>query len=135
MEYAAGVTIAIAVGLFASLSGFDRERSFYSTVLVVVATYYLLFAALAGSTDAFLAETLPVLIFAAAAAIGFRRTLWIVVAGLALHGVFDGIHHALITNPGVPAWWPGFCLAFDVAAAVYLAALLIVRRPASSARP
>jgi len=128
MEYAAGVILATAVGLFASLIGFDKERSFYPTVLIVIATYYLLFAAMAKSTDAFVAETFPVLLFAAAAAVGFRGTLWIVVAALALHGVFDLLHHTVITNPGVPAWWPGFCLAFDLTAAAYLALLLVVRR-------
>jgi hypothetical protein len=48
------------------------------------------------------------------------------------HGVFDFIHHFVIDNPGVPSWWPGFCLAFDVLFGVWLAALL-VRRFASGA--
>jgi hypothetical protein len=34
----------------------------------------------------------------------------------------------LIDNPGVPAFWPGFCMAFDVVAAAYLAVLLVRRR-------
>jgi protein-S-isoprenylcysteine O-methyltransferase Ste14 len=50
-----------------------------------------------------------------------------VVAGLALHGIYDFIHPAVITNPGVPTWWPGFCLAYDVIAAAYLAALLLYK--------
>jgi hypothetical protein len=130
MEYAIGVISAVAVGIFASAVGFDKERSFYPVVLLVIAALYILFACMAGSTDALLAEALPALLFGAAAAIGFRRTLWIVVAGLALHGVFDFIHHDLIENPGVPAWWPGFCLSYDVAAAAYLA-VLTLRRKAS----
>jgi hypothetical protein len=32
MEYAVGVIIATAVGLFASLVGFNKERSFYPVV-------------------------------------------------------------------------------------------------------
>jgi hypothetical protein len=128
MEYVIGVIIAAAVGLFAGVIGFDKERSFYPVVLIVIATYYLLFASMAKSSDSLVAEAFPALMFVAAAALGFRRTPWIVVAGLALHGVFDFIHHALITNPGVPAWWPGFCLAYDLTAATYLAALTFVRR-------
>ncbi len=65
---------------------------------IVIATYYLLFAAMAQSTDALLAEAVPMLLFIAVASIGFRRTPWLVVAGLAIHGVFDVFHHALITN-------------------------------------
>jgi hypothetical protein len=28
--------------------------------------------------------------------------------------VFDFFHHSFIENLGVPSWWPGFCLTFDV---------------------
>lgn len=127
MEYAIGFILAVAVGIFASLIGFDKERSFYPVVLIVIAGLYLLFALIGKSGDALLAEVLPMLLFTAAAGFGFRRTPWVVVAGLALHGVFDFIHHAVITNPGVPVWWPGFCLTYDLTAAVYLALLLVAR--------
>lgn len=40
------------------------------------------------------------------------------------HGVFDFSHHLFIKNPGVPVWWPGFCLSFDVLAGGFLAMLL-----------
>jgi hypothetical protein len=33
----------------------------------------------------------------------------------------------LIQNPGVPEWWPGFCLSFDVLAGGFLAMLLMRR--------
>ena len=128
MEYAIGFAAAAVVGLFASVIGFDRERSFYPVVLIVIAGLYLLFAAMSGSTGVLIAEALPALLFVAVAAIGFRKTPWLVVAGLALHGVFDFFHHEVITNPGVPVWWPGWCLAYDVAAAAYLAALILIRR-------
>lgn len=127
MEYAIGIMLAVAVGLFASVVGFDKERSFYPTVLIVIANLYLLFAAMAKSTDALLAETIPMLLFTTAAVLGFRRTLWLAVVGLALHGVFDFLHRAVITNPGVPAWWPGFCSTYDIIAAAYLAMLILVR--------
>jgi len=70
--------------------------------------------------------------FITLAVFGFRSSLWMVVAALGLHGVFDLVHGALISNPGVPVWWPGFCLAYDVAAAAYLA-WLIRTRPARAA--
>ncbi|MEA3057777.1 MAG: hypothetical protein QOF34_592 [Sphingomonadales bacterium] len=119
-----GVGLALAVAIFARLVGFDRERAFYPVVLVVVASYYDLFAVMAGGA-ALIPETIGFVLFAAAAAIGFRTSLWLVVAGLAGHGVFDLLHHALVENPGVPAWWPIWCLAYDVAAAACLAALLV----------
>jgi hypothetical protein len=70
-------------------------------------------------------ETVGLIAFAAAAAIGFRTSLWVVVAALAGHSVFDFFHHALIDNPGVPPWWPIWCLSYDVAAAACLGALIL----------
>ena len=60
-------------------------------------------------------------VFVVAASLGFRRSLWLVVAGLAAHGVQDFFHARLVANPGVPAWWPAFCGTYDVVAAGYLA--------------
>ena len=37
---------------------------------------------------------------------------------------FDFVHHWFIENPGVPHWWPGFCLAFNVIVGVCLAVRL-----------
>jgi hypothetical protein len=55
------------------------------------------------------------------AAAGFKRPLWLVVAALAAHGFFDLVHAEVISNPGVPGWWPEFCLTYDLTAAAFLA--------------
>src|SRR6188768_1884461 len=128
MEFTIGIAAAAAVGLFASVIGFDKERSFYPVVLIVIATLYVLFAVMARSTSSLVGEAIFALVFVAIAAAGFRKTPWLIVAGLALHGVFDFFHHAVIANPGVPAWWPGWCLAYDGVAAAYLAALILIRK-------
>jgi hypothetical protein len=128
MEFAIGIAAATAVGIFATVIGFDKERSFYPVVLIVIAALYILFAVMAGSTDSLIAEAIPAFAFVVLAALGYRKTPWLVVAGLALHGVFDFFHHAIIVNPGVPVWWPGWCLSYDVMAAAYLAALILIRR-------
>jgi hypothetical protein len=54
---------------------------------------------------------------------GFKRNLWLVAAGLAAHGVFDFFRSQIVNNPGVPGWWPSFCLACDVGIAAFLAFL------------
>jgi hypothetical protein len=71
MEYAIGIIVAAAVGAFGTVVGFDKERSFYPVVLIVIA--------------------------------GFS------------------------TNAGVPLFWPGFCLAYDIVAAAYCGGLIVVR--------
>jgi hypothetical protein len=119
-----GAVLALAVGLFATVVGLDRDRAFYPAVTIVVASYYALFAVMGGSTHALVLESLAVAAFLAAAAAGFRRSLWVVAVALVAHGVFDLTHASLVANPGVPAWWPPFCLAYDVTAGAYLAWLL-----------
>ena len=128
MAYLIGVGVAIAVCVFAALSGFDRDRVFYPTLVVVVAHYYILFAAVGNSTQALAWESLGAAVFLALAVAGFKKSLWLAVAALIGHGVFDFFHHLLIQNPGVPAWWPGFCLSFDVLAGGILA-MMLARRP------
>ena len=123
-----GVLLAIAVGLLGTIAGFERDRAYYPVVAIVIASYYALFAVLGGSSQALVLESLAGLLFVVAAIAGFRQSLWIVAGALAAHGVFDFVHPELIPNPGVPAWWPAFCLAFDVTAAAYLAWRLTGRR-------
>ncbi|MDB6147812.1 MAG: hypothetical protein JWO45_1476 [Spartobacteria bacterium] len=128
MEYVIGIVAATAVGLFGTVIGFDKERSFYPVVLIVIAALYLLFATMANSTQSLIAETVPALVFVTMAVVGYRKSAWLVVAGLALHGVFDFFHAAVIANAGVPVWWPGWCLSYDIVAAAYLGALILIRR-------
>jgi hypothetical protein len=116
-----GIALALTVGTFAALARFDRERVFYPTVLIVTASYYALFAVLGADPAALGRETGGFLLFVVASVVGFRRNLWIVVAALSGHAVFDAVHGQLIANAGTPQWWPAFCLAFDVTAAAFLA--------------
>jgi hypothetical protein len=125
MEYLIGAALAAAVGLLATIVGFDRDRAFYPTVMIVIASYYVLFAISGGATTTLAIEVGVMALFAGAAIAGFKRSLWLVVAALLVHGIFDWLRAPLIANPGVPAWWPPFCLAYDVVAAGYLAVRLM----------
>jgi len=44
-----GVFLAVGIAALAKFACFDKDRSFYSTVLVIIASYYVLFAVLSGS--------------------------------------------------------------------------------------
>ena len=122
MAYVLGVVVALLVSAFARIAGFDRDRSFYPTVLIITATYYVLFAAIGQSNEALIVETIVMVLFVAVAVAGFRLKPWMIAAGFAAHAVFDLVHGGMIDNPGVPPWWPAFCLAIDVA----LAGLLLL---------
>ena len=124
LPFVIGIVASAGVALFARTVGLDRDRAFYPTVMIVIALYYVLFAVMTGSIQTVLAESVVMVVFAAAAVAGFKSSLWIVAAALAGHGVFDAFHGHVIENPGVPAWWPAWCFAYDVGAAAGLAWLL-----------
>lgn len=124
MPFVIGIALSAGVALFAKKVGLDRDRAFYPTVVIVVALYYVLFAAMSGSVRTVLIETVVMSVFATVAVVGFKSSAWIVVAALAGHGVFDVFHGHLVENSGVPVWWPAFCSSYDIGAAVWLAWLV-----------
>lgn len=120
MEYLIGIGLAVLAGAVGVVFGMDRDRAFYPLILIVSATYYDLFAIMVGG-GGLGPEGAATLVFFALAIVGYRTSLWVVVAALLGHGLFDLVHPAVIENPGVPGWWPMFCLSFDVGAAGFLA--------------
>jgi hypothetical protein len=132
MAYVVGILLACGVSVLARVVGFDRDRAFYPTVLMVVASYYVLFAVMAPAVHPVLMESAVMTAFVVAAIAGFSLNPWITVSGLVTHGLFDAVHGALLENAGVPIWWPAFCLAYDVGAAACLAWLLTRSQPGGS---
>ena len=131
MAYLIGIGLALAILLLVRLVGLDRDRGFYPTVMIVIALLYGLFAVMGGSMRALGLESVAMAGFIFVTILGFKRNLWWVVGALFAHGVYDFFHHHLFINPGVPAWWPQFCSAFDVVAAAFLAGLIrLAKTPA-----
>lgn len=128
MNIAIGLVLALIVGGSATWAGLDRDRALYPIVMIVIASYYVLFAVMGGATQVLFVELAIGFGFVALAIIGFKFSLWFVVVALAAHGIFDLVHPHLYANPGAPVWWPMFCMAYDVAAAAYLAWLLATSR-------
>ncbi len=123
MEYLVAVVLGLVVAGFAAASGFDRDRSFYPTVLIVIASYYALFAVMGEPRDPALEIEVAVgLVFATLAVLAFKKSMWLAAAGIAGHGFFDFfVHPALVTNPAMPVWWPGFCGTIDIVLGGWLA--------------
>ena len=127
-----GVILAITLGILGTVVGFDRDRSYYATVLAVIGLLYGLWAVISGSTTTLLLESIGILAFVTLSVLGFKTSQWFLVAGLAAHGVYDYFHGHLFANSGVPTFWPMFCGSYDVTAAAYLAWLIWRRRPESA---
>jgi hypothetical protein len=109
-----GVGTAAALIVFGRLTGYEKDKSFFPTILIVIAFYYVLFAFLDNSVSTILIELAVAAFFTLLAVWGGFRLPIIVGAGIALHGLFDFVHVFLYSNSGVPVWWPAFCGSVDV---------------------
>lgn len=114
MAVVVGVLLAIAIAALAKFTRFDEDRSFYATVLVVIASYYVLFAVLDGSSHVLVWELVIAIAFSMVAIIGALFLPTLVGTGIIAHGLFDLVHDVIIENSGVPTWWPSFCGSLDV---------------------
>lgn len=105
------------------------EQLFYAVFLVVIAAFYLAFAAYFGSTTAWRLESAAVALWFIIGLVGVRLPIAL-VAGYLLHGLWDLLHelqqHGAFSafEPGqitvVPLAYGLFCAAFDLFMAVYL---------------
>jgi hypothetical protein len=128
MEYVVGVVLGLGVCGLGTIAGFERDRAFYPVMMIVIASYYALFAVLGGDGRALGVEIAISIVFVCLAVIGFRTSLWIVAAALMGHAGLDLVHDHAVANAGVPAWWPMFCASIDAFAALYLAWRLLSKR-------
>ena len=118
-----GVLSAVAIAALARSTRFDQDRSFYPTVLVVIAAYYILFAVMGGSRQALAWELAAAIAFSTVAIMGALYLPVLVGVGIVAHGLFDFIHHTMIEDAGVPGWWPAFCGSLDVVLGLWVIGL------------
>ncbi len=120
MEYLIGVAFTAALIVLAKTVGFEKDRSFYPTILIVIALLYVLFAALDKRIEVIGIEIVIASLFIVSAILGFKKNFLFVSVGIFFHGLFDFAHHLLLENQGVPNWWAGFCAIIDVLLGIYL---------------
>lgn len=125
IPFLVGAILAIAIAVLARILKFDKEPGFYSTVLIVVASYYVLFAFIARESIGI--ELLVAGVFSAVAIAGALRWPILLGLGILIHGLFDFAHSSLIDNSGVPLWWPAFCAGVDIVLGIWVIYLIKVR--------
>jgi len=96
----------------------------YSIGLLTLPSLYALFALWAGEPAVAAKEMIygiPFLVGGLVFAIVSVRHSAVVVGALwILHGLYDLTHSQLITNGGVPDWYPVWCFSVDVVIGAYL---------------
>jgi len=129
MEIIAGLITAIAVVGLGYATRQSRSLPFYSSVLIVIALAYVLFAVMAETPRTIMVESVISIVFIVVAVMGARSLSLhagglLMAGGLAAHGVYDLVHSAVVSNPVVPVWWPVYCGVVDVALAGWMLVLL-----------
>ena len=97
----------------------------YALSLTLIAAVYIGFAVADGRPAVIAVEAAVAAVFVVVAAAGVTGPTWLLVAGLAGHGVKDLWQHRshFVANT---RWWPPFCLVIDWVAAAILVVLIAV---------
>ena len=104
------------------------EQIFYAMFLILIAAFYLAFAAYFGVATAWRLETDVIVVFVAVSLLGARLPLALII-GYSLHGLWDLLHELQVHGaysvfePGqltaIPLGYGVFCAAFDFCMAGY----------------
>jgi hypothetical protein len=114
--------------------GVSFERNLLAAFLVAMPLVYVaryLFASTGGAAKHWLwIEVLGVIIFAALAVLGLKRSAWFLAIGIVAHGLaWDSWHYRKSTY--IPDWYAISCLAVDLALGAYVAVRVPAYRRAS----
>lgn len=96
----------------------------WALALVIIAPVYIGFAVADGRRKVVAAEVGVAAGFIILAIVAITRSPWLLVFGLAAHGVKDLWQHRtrFVANT---RWWPPFCLVVDFVAAALMAVLVL----------
>jgi hypothetical protein len=100
------------------------DTTVYALGLAVIAAIYIGFAVADGRGTVIAVETGVASVFVVVAAAAVTGSAWLLVAGLAGHGLKDMWQHrtGFVANT---RWWPPFCAAVDFVAAGLIAVTIL----------
>lgn len=94
--------------------------AFAAVTLAVIAGAYLGFGSADGRRHVFFLELAVAVLFALAAFAGLVWSPFAIPAALAVHAVWDVLHHGSGFVARVPGWYIRLCVVFDLTAAAFL---------------
>ena len=114
------VVVALLVRYFAGAAAW---RVLVVATLFVAAGLYVVFALRAGEGTTWIAiEVVGVAVFGGMGVVGLFGRMWWIVAGWALHPLWDvGLHYLGPGRPFAPETYTMACLSFDLLVAAYVA--------------
>jgi hypothetical protein len=118
LEVFIGVVLSLFLIISAKFMRFDRDVSFYPSILIFIAIFYILFAVMAGHS--IVREIGIAAIFILLALYGAYKSLFVVGLAIALHGVYDILHIVQFTETVAPTWWAPFCATVDFVVGIWV---------------
>jgi len=125
LQVAMGAGMGIVVLALFRFARIHREHGTYAVLLMMIAAVYPIMSLHFGEFELSRLHIALAAAFGACALIGARLNLWIVVAGLAAHGLFDFAMYTDAIESPAQAWYLALCCGFDLAVAAGLAGFLL----------
>ncbi|GAC23673.1 hypothetical protein GMES_1374 [Paraglaciecola mesophila KMM 241] len=107
-----GAMVAVLIIGLAKLNKFDKDRSFFPTLTIVIASYYPLFGVL--ESRFIWHEWMVFVLFTLITLYWYSRYTLAIGVLLIGHGLYDFAMHIGSVGNHIPQWWPMFCGALDV---------------------
>lgn len=122
----AGLGLALVTCLFLISLPPEWARGVASNLLTLIGAIYVGFALASKGQLPVFRQVLGCAFFVTLALLGLWINWWFLVAGLALHGVWDWLHHGTQGHGVVPRWYIPFCAFYDWAVAAFIAVFFAV---------
>ena len=120
----AGVIVGVTQAATPLVLWWLDAATVYALGLAVIAAIYIGFAVADGRWHVLAVESSVASVFIIIAAAGITGSPWLLVIGLAGHGVKDAWQHRthFVDNT---RWWPPFCLVVDAVVSAILAVAIL----------
>ena len=121
-----GTGIAVVTCVVLAFLPEEWARGAVANLLTLIGAIYVGFALASEGKLNIFKQILGCAFFVTLALLGLWISWWFLVAGLALHGVWDYLHHGEHGHGVVPRWYVPFCAFYDWWVALFVALFFAV---------
>jgi hypothetical protein len=108
----------VTLGIMALIST-DQVLELFALAMMLIGAVYIGFGLQATQRRTQVIELIIAAVFIAAVPLGLWWNPWLLVGALALHGVWDLLHHNTQRLAAIPQWYIPLCVLYDGLAAGY----------------
>ena len=119
-EVSIGLLLGIVSISFSSFFNEQQQLEIWVILLVVIASIYIGFGINDGRKTEMLTEVTFGILFIVVAFLGLWVSVWILIGGYFLHGIWDLVHRPSMIETNVQKWYPPFCMVYDWTIAIWL---------------